>query len=128
MGKYVYDVYDNRTDMPLIIGGTAEECARRLGIKQESFLDYVKKQKNIKRTVIRTVPDYGESFGERLRIARDKKGFSRAELARIAGIHPTTLRSYESGARQPNLKIAADLAAALGVTIQYLAGEGDYYE
>ena len=30
--KRLYTVYDNRTDMPIIIDGTAKECAKAMGI------------------------------------------------------------------------------------------------
>ena len=33
----LYTVYDNRTDMPVIIDGTAEEAARAMGIVPASF-------------------------------------------------------------------------------------------
>ena len=32
-----YAVYDNRTDVPLIVGGTSKECAAAMGIKRASF-------------------------------------------------------------------------------------------
>lgn len=32
-----YSVYDRRTEQPLIINGTAAECAKRLGMGLESF-------------------------------------------------------------------------------------------
>lgn len=37
----LYTVYNNITDMPVIIDGTAEECAKAMGIKLESFYSYV---------------------------------------------------------------------------------------
>ena len=32
-----YTVYDNRTDFPVIVGGTATECAKAMGLTIESF-------------------------------------------------------------------------------------------
>lgn len=32
-----YTVYDNRTDFPIIVGGTAEECAKAMKITVDSF-------------------------------------------------------------------------------------------
>lgn len=32
-----YTVYDNHTDLPIIVGGTADECAKVMGITRESF-------------------------------------------------------------------------------------------
>jgi DNA invertase Pin-like site-specific DNA recombinase len=39
--KRLYTVYDNRTDMPIIIDGTAKECAKAMGIKLITFYPYV---------------------------------------------------------------------------------------
>ena len=36
-----YSVYNDKTDQPLIIYGTAEECASAMGIKVNSFYRYV---------------------------------------------------------------------------------------
>ena len=32
-----YTVYNNRTDMPVIVCGTVEECAKAMGISKEHF-------------------------------------------------------------------------------------------
>lgn len=32
-----YTVYDNRTDLPIITGGTADECAKAMGMTRQSF-------------------------------------------------------------------------------------------
>ena len=32
-----YTVYDNKTDLPVIVAGTARECARAMGIQLHSF-------------------------------------------------------------------------------------------
>lgn len=34
---FTYTVYDRRTDMPLVIGGTARECAAAMGLTLGSF-------------------------------------------------------------------------------------------
>lgn len=36
--KMKYTVYDNKTDFPVIVDGTGEECAKIMGIKYKSFL------------------------------------------------------------------------------------------
>lgn len=33
----VYTVYDNRTDMPVIVDGSADECAKAMKITKNSF-------------------------------------------------------------------------------------------
>ena len=41
-----YSVYNRRTDLPVIIGGTARECAAAMGIKFNSFHGIYTKLKN----------------------------------------------------------------------------------
>ena len=41
-----YTVYDRRTDLPVIIGGTARECAAAMKIKFSSFHGIYTKLKN----------------------------------------------------------------------------------
>ena len=43
---FTYTVYDRRTDMPLVIGGTAKECAAAMGITLGSFRTIYSKFKN----------------------------------------------------------------------------------
>jgi hypothetical protein len=42
----MYSVYDNATDMPIIIDGTAKECAAAMGVRLQSFYRTVTRQKN----------------------------------------------------------------------------------
>ena len=37
----LYTVYNNKTDMPIIIDGTAEECAKAMGMTLSSFYSAV---------------------------------------------------------------------------------------
>lgn len=41
-----YSVYDRRTDMPVVIHGTAAECAAGLGIKKNSFYRALMRQRS----------------------------------------------------------------------------------
>ena len=43
---FTYTVYDRRTDMPVIISGTAMECAAVMGITLGSFRTIYSKLKN----------------------------------------------------------------------------------
>lgn len=55
-GNYLnYTVYDNKTDFPIIVGGTARECAKAMGITLESFycaVDRCRKGKNRRWTIL----------------------------------------------------------------------------
>jgi len=44
-------------------------------------------------------------FGKRLRKAREKKGMTQAELAKVAALGESTVSFYESGKREPILTI-----------------------
>lgn len=53
----LYTVYDNRTDFPIIVAGTAREAAKAMGIKISSFHSTVTRvrQGKIKRWWIETI-------------------------------------------------------------------------
>lgn len=42
----VYTVYDNRTDFPVIVDGTARECAKAMGLAPASFYSAVVRAKS----------------------------------------------------------------------------------
>ena len=65
-----------------------------------------------------------EPFGGIIRTRREELNLSQAELARAAGVHVRQIRRYESGEQQPVLAVAVKMAAALGVTLDELAGVG----
>lgn len=122
--KYVYTVYDNKTDEPIVIGGTVEECAKVLGISPESFRAYVKKGRQKTRTVIQSYAfEFEETFSARLREARYNAHMSQSRLANIIGVRTSTIRGYETGRRMPNIEIAARIARALNISISDLIGE-----
>lgn len=50
---FTYTVYDRRTDMPVIIGGTARECAAAMRIDLGSFHTIYTKLKNGNRKATR---------------------------------------------------------------------------
>jgi transcriptional regulator with XRE-family HTH domain len=62
------------------------------------------------------------NFGEVLRRLRQDAGLSQAGLAAAAGIHLRQINRYESGEQQPALDVGMRLAAALGVSLDELAG------
>jgi transcriptional regulator with XRE-family HTH domain len=54
---------------------------------------------------------------------RKEKGISSAELARAAKITPVSMSRYENGKRKLTIAKAAEIAAALGVTVDELIGK-----
>ena len=59
-------------------------------------------------------------MGDRIAELRHKYGLSQAELARSLGLSVSAIAMYEQGRREPSVSILIALAAALGVTIDYL--------
>lgn len=53
----------------------------------------------------------------RLRRARQRKGLSLADLARVTGISTSTLSRLESAQRRPSLELLLPITAALGVRL-----------
>src|SRR3954462_6969941 len=62
------------------------------------------------------------NFGEVLRRLRQEAGLSQAGLAGAAGTSLRQIHRYERGEQQPALDVGQRLAAALGVTLDELAG------
>lgn len=52
-----------------------------------------------------------------LRAARERRGFTQAQLARAAGTSQATLSAYESGARTPSVPTLERLLAACGARL-----------
>jgi transcriptional regulator with XRE-family HTH domain len=61
-------------------------------------------------------------MGTRLKTLRERRGLTQVELAARSGVPLGSVRNYEQGHRTPLLDQAARLAAALGVSIDELAG------
>ena len=67
----------------------------------------------------------GESmeFKDRLREARIKAGKTQKEVAEALGVFDdSSYRPYESGRRKPTIALAARMADALDVSLDWLAG------
>ena len=62
------------------------------------------------------------TFGERLRMIREKAGLSQEELAKKIGIHRNSIGGYERDVNEPSLFMLCCLADALGVSTDYLVG------
>ncbi|MCS6302732.1 MAG: helix-turn-helix transcriptional regulator [Nitrospira sp.] len=66
-----------------------------------------------------------EMFPDRLRSAREYRGFSQGELAKRADLQPSAISHFETGARKPSFDNLRLLADTLDVTTDYLLGRVD---
>ncbi len=66
-----------------------------------------------------------EIFRERLKAARDLRGWSQSDLASRAGMPPSSIAHFETGSRKPSFDTLRRLANALEVTTDYLLGRVD---
>lgn len=64
-------------------------------------------------------------FGKRLSQIRKEKKLSQSELAKMVGIHANVLGRYERSEARPFVEMAAKLAEALQVSLDYLVGNSD---
>ncbi|HFD32744.1 MAG TPA: XRE family transcriptional regulator [Gammaproteobacteria bacterium] len=64
-----------------------------------------------------------DSFGKKLRDARENKGFSQAELARQIKSHHSIIGKYERDEVKPTIDVVKKLANVLDTTVGYLLGE-----
>ncbi|WP_316528157.1 helix-turn-helix domain-containing protein [Kitasatospora brasiliensis] len=62
------------------------------------------------------------AMGRRLRIVRERRGVTLAEVSRATGISPSTLSRIETGRRKPTLEVVLRLAKEYGVALDELAG------
>jgi transcriptional regulator with XRE-family HTH domain len=69
--------------------------------------------------------DASTVFPERLRTAREKRGFSQSQLAEKARLPASSISHFESGARKPSFDNLRRLANALSVSTDYLLGRVD---
>lgn len=125
--RFVYDVYDGKTSLPIIIGGTARQCANILGITENQFRHYVIKSNHMKRLVVKNViEEKYNRFGTRCRNARMAAGLTQAQVAWAVGISIPTYKKYEQGVSLPNVETTVRIAQVLKVSIRYLTG--GFYE
>lgn len=64
--------------------------------------------------------DKAKHFHQRLRLIRQSRGLSQAELAKASGINPTQIAHFEGGKRLPSLENFQALVLALHCTADYL--------
>lgn len=70
-------------------------------------------------------PDHRDAFADRIAARRTALGLSRRKLAEVVGGLPMSIRAYESGYQLPPADRLAQLAAALGVTVEWLVSGED---
>jgi transcriptional regulator with XRE-family HTH domain len=68
---------------------------------------------------------FSDSFSEVIRVTREAKKFSKAALAKKAGLHQTYIGLLERGLRSPNLDTAKAIADALGVSLGELINKAE---
>lgn len=68
------------------------------------------------------MPESTEEFGDRLIAAREKRGLSQTELAKLAGLQPAAIGHFERERRKPSFANVRALAKALNVASDYLLG------
>lgn len=62
-------------------------------------------------------------FGLRLKTIREERGMKREEVAQKIGTSQAIIGRYERGERTPSVDIAKNIARALDVSLDYLAGD-----
>ncbi len=63
--------------------------------------------------------------GDRLKAAREHKGFTQRELGALTGLNETQISRYEHGKWAPSLKYLEQIAKHLEVTADFLIGLTD---
>jgi transcriptional regulator with XRE-family HTH domain len=63
------------------------------------------------------------AFADNLKKHRERAGLSQSGLALAAGVPVDSLRRWEQGKNVPGIDIGLRLARALGVSLDYLAGD-----
>lgn len=63
-----------------------------------------------------------QTFGEKLRQEREKRGWSLSDLSKRSGVAMQSISRYESGRAFPNLMSALGLADALEMSLDELTG------
>ena len=65
------------------------------------------------------------AMNETLKTLRRAKGWSQTRLARESGVSQTYISDLEAGRSNPTVPVLKRLAAALGVRVSDLIGEGE---
>lgn len=66
------------------------------------------------------------AFSDRLVFARKQKKIKQSDLGKMIGTSGDIIGKYERGENTPSIEVAAKIADALDVTLDYLAKDGEY--
>ena len=66
-----------------------------------------------------------DTFGKKLKEAKEAKNFSQAEIARQIEVHHSIIGKYERDEVKPSIDVVKKLAQSLGTTISFLMGEAE---
>lgn len=69
-----------------------------------------------------------EETGQRIRTLLKNSGMSQRELAERVGATESAVSKYVSGEREPRAEVLANIATALGTTVEYLLGKTEGLE
>lgn len=61
-----------------------------------------------------------KKIGDRIREAREARGFSASDLARLVDVTPTAVWNWEKNGIKPRSEVLAQVSKTLGVTTEYL--------
>lgn len=68
------------------------------------------------------VSDTKKEVGERLRYARERRGFKQNRVAKFLGVHNSTLAKYESGEREADIETLKKMAEHYEVSLDWIMG------
>jgi transcriptional regulator with XRE-family HTH domain len=69
-----------------------------------------------------------DEFPNRLRAAREYRGLSQNDVAKLTGLNPAAVSHFETGGRKPSFDNLRLLADKLDVTTDYLLGRVDHFK
>ena len=67
-----------------------------------------------------------DTIGQRIRRARQRKGWTQAELGLRSGLRESMICKYELDYHTPSTKHLSRIADALGVSVDYLLGRSEH--